>query len=155
MEVIVSNLQILGAIDGLRSQIEALVTAIQSGGLAGNGVGGGGGSHDDSMDIDGAEPTKVKRRRAKSKYNDHMSTELAKLKISEPDIGHRRRFALAVQSWKDILAAGKAEAAAAAEAEAEGDDANVDGGAGSGDVDGGDGDIAAKGVNGDERAICA
>ena len=46
----------------------------------------------------------IKRRRAKSKYNDHMSEELARLKQEHPDLGHRRRFAMAVQSWKDIKA---------------------------------------------------
>jgi len=115
MEVSVSNLQIIGAIDGLRSQIEALVAAIQTGGVGGGvgavaapGVeveGGGGAAPDPAV----AAP-KVKRRRAKSKYNDHMSEELARLKIEYPDIGHRRRFAMAVASWKAILANNKSDA---------------------------------------------
>jgi hypothetical protein len=112
MDVSVSNLQILGAIDGLRARIEALTTAVQGGG------GMAGGASGDAMDCDGggavAAP-KIKRRRAKSKYNDHMSEELARLKVKFPDLGHRRRFAMAVQSWKDILAAAKADAAGAAD----------------------------------------
>lgn len=93
MEVSVSNLQILGAIDGLRAQIEALTAALQGGGQSGG---------SSELDAPAAGAEKVKRRRAKSRYNDHMSEELARLKVEQPDIGHRRRFAMAVASWKDI-----------------------------------------------------
>ena len=121
MDVSVSNLQILGAIDGLRARIEALTAAAQGGGMAG----GAGTAPGDAMDCDGAVAApKVKRRRAKSKYNDHMSDELARLKVKYPDLGHRRRFAMAVQSWKDILAAAKADTTNAIESS---DAANVEG----------------------------
>lgn len=95
-----SNLQILGAIDGLRAKIEALTAMLESADLSGGGA----------RSVDAPPPAavtggqKVKRRRAKSKYNDHMSEELARLKELHPDLGHRRRFAMAVQSWKDIKA---------------------------------------------------
>lgn len=108
----ISNLQILGAIDGLRAQIEALTAAIQSGGTQ-----SGGSSEADAL-ASGVEQ-KVKRRRAKSAYNDHMSEELARLKIDQPDIGHRRRFAMAVASWKELKKSEKDAEGSLAE---EGDD---------------------------------
>lgn len=100
----VSNLQILGAIDGLAAKIDALMEALQAGGMsAAAGMTGGDAAAAADDASNGAAP-KAKRRRAKSKYNDHMSVELARLRDEYPDLGHRRRFAMAVQSWKDIKA---------------------------------------------------
>lgn len=114
MEGSVSNMQILGAIHGLFAHIKPLAGAAAGPVQRGCMHVGAGATHSDAPDCDGDTATavpKVKRRRAKSKYNDYMSVELTRLKEQLPDLPHRQRFAMAVQSWKDILAAAKAEEA--------------------------------------------
>ena len=133
MEICVSNIQIFGAIDGIRSKLDALMEAITT-------------LHPDLLQAGGAElPSsavkvegdasmpakkegKVKRKRAKSRYNAHMSAELARLKDLYPEIGHRRRFAMAVASWKQI----QAEEKAARAEQGEDDSAEADESDGSG-----------------------
>lgn len=92
VEVTVSNLQILGAVDSLRAKLDAVIELVQNSGLP---------PTDSSEDAEEAPAGKKTRRtRAKSAYNVHMSEELARLKDQHPELGHRKRFAMAVASWK-------------------------------------------------------
>ena len=99
MEVVVSNVQLLGVLDAIRAKLDALVDAVA-------------GAHPEIMNGSNAKVAGAdahaekapKRTRKKSAYNKHMSEELARLKISHPDIGHRQRFSMAVATWKAALA---------------------------------------------------
>ena len=107
MQVTVSNVQLLGAVDGLRAKIDALLDAVGSAHpeiLGVDATRGGGATNGTPNTADASAAPKVKRTRAKSAYNIHMSEELARLKDQEPELGHRERFAMAVASWKKIMA---------------------------------------------------
>lgn len=98
MDVVVSNVQLAGAMDVLNAKMDLLISAIDTArpGML---------SESTRQDARPNQPAKAKRTRSKSAYNVYMSEELAKLKVSHPDLGHRKRFAMAVGSWPSAKAA--------------------------------------------------
>ena len=60
-------------------------------------------SYDSSDLTDSSKPEKKeKSTRAPTEYQKFMKTELSKLKISEPDINHKERFKMAVETWNKL-----------------------------------------------------
>ena len=108
----------------------------------------GGVTHDaQGCDVDAP---KVKRKRAKSKYNIFMSEELTRLKAALPEMPHRQRFGMAVQSWKmKIAKAADAKLAEGeetdGEAEGEESDAEVEDDESDAEVDGEESDAEEDG----------
>lgn len=112
MEVVVSNVQLLGMLDAIHAKVDALVEVISSAHpelMSGRPVKP---ADDSATDELSTAPKPPRRTRKKSAYNYYMSEELAKLKVSHPELGHRQRFSMAVKSWKDILAAKASDAPA-------------------------------------------
>lgn len=81
VDIVVTNLQLAAAIDKLCAKIDALQSMVAS------------------VEQPPTPPPKLKKKRTRSAYNVHMSTELEQLKETHPGMGHRQRFALAVQTW--------------------------------------------------------
>ena len=48
----------------------------------------------------GKTEKKEKKTRTPSAYNEFMKTELAKVKVSNPDMSHKDRFKLAASNYK-------------------------------------------------------
>lgn len=90
-----SNVQLAGAMDVLNSKMDALISAIKNAHP---------GFMSEFVSKRDPRPVKAKRGRSKSAYNVYMSEELAKLKVTHPDVGHRKRFAMAVSGWPSAKA---------------------------------------------------
>ena len=52
------------------------------------------------MGQSGKKEKKEKKPRTPSAYNEFMKTELAKVKVSHPDMSHKDRFKLAASNYK-------------------------------------------------------
>ena len=130
MEVVVSNVQLMGSVDALHSKFDALISLFADAhpGLVSGRSDDGRGSATRGAEVrDGGSATNsgaitsppVRRTRKKSEYNRFMSSELAKLKEEHPQLGHRVRFSMAVKAWKQVLADRAREGGAAREDEEE------------------------------------